>query len=191
MAKILIFFCITGYLFADVFRVKSWKEIRSHHVVLQTYEESCGASSLATFLALYGIKKEEKEILSDFNTTDMVTFDMLAKQLEQYHFTAKGYKITPAIFDKLSFPFIAQITRQENYPHFVVVIPYLGDFIVLLDPSIGQMIVSKKSFYSDWLSSEGKGMVLIVKPKESLSYHTSYDIISELKYIQGLILPKL
>jgi len=55
MAQILIlFFILLLPLEANnIFKVKSLKELKYQDVVKQTYEESCGASSLATLMNLH------------------------------------------------------------------------------------------------------------------------------------------
>ena len=77
MAQILIILIIFNVsLFAE-FKVKSFSEIKYIDVVKQTYEESCGASALATLLNIYGYKTSEEELLKDFDSTDVVTFSDL------------------------------------------------------------------------------------------------------------------
>ena len=55
MAQILIlFFILLLPLEANnIFKVKSLKELKYQDVVQQNYEESCGASSLATLMNLH------------------------------------------------------------------------------------------------------------------------------------------
>ncbi len=166
MAQILIILLLTVFsLEATVFKVKSLKELKYDDVVAQTYEESCGASSLATLMNRYGENMSEKDLLDDFNTTDMVNFLDIQNVAVKKGFRAKGYKITKDIFEQLNIPVIARVLRHKEYPHFIVVQNLEGDFVLSLDPSNGKSIISKNEFYSVW-NQEDKGYVLVVVPED-------------------------
>lgn len=166
MAQILsILFLLFLSLEADsTFKVKSLKELKYKDVVAQTYEESCGASSLATLVNMYGKNISEKDLLNDFNTTDMVNFLDIQRVAVTNGFRAKGYKITKEIFEQLSIPVIARVLRHKDYPHFIVVQNLKGDFILSLDPSNGKSIITKNEFYSVW-NQEDQGYILVVIPE--------------------------
>jgi len=56
MAQILIVvFLIISLEANDIFKVKSFKELKYENVTQQSYEESCGASSMATLINLYDL----------------------------------------------------------------------------------------------------------------------------------------
>jgi len=167
MAQILITLLLTAfYLEADsAFKVKSLRELKYNDVVVQTYEESCGASSLATLLNRYGENVGEKDLLNDFNTTDMVNFLNLQRVAVKKGFRAKGYKITKEVFEQLSIPVIARVLRHKEYPHFIVVQNLKGDFVLSLDPSNGKSIITKHEFYSVW-NHEDNGYVLVALPED-------------------------
>ncbi len=68
MAQILIFFLLTFSLYAsDIFKVKSFKELKYQDLIPQTYAESCGASSLATLMNMYDANVSERDLLRDLN----------------------------------------------------------------------------------------------------------------------------
>lgn len=167
MAQILLTLLLTAfYLEADsAFKVKSLRELKYNDVVAQTYEESCGASSLATLLNLYGKNISEKDLLDDFNTTDMVNFLDIQNIAIKKGFRAKGYKITKEVFGQLKIPVIARVLRHKEYPHFIVVENLKGDFVLSLDPSNGKTLITKNEFYSVW-NHEDNGYVLVVIPKD-------------------------
>ncbi|MFA6138636.1 MAG: cysteine peptidase family C39 domain-containing protein [Sulfurimonas sp.] len=167
MAQILIILLLTVFsLEATVFKVKSLKELKYDDVVAQTYEESCGASSLATLMNRYGENISEKDLLNDFNTTDMVNFLDIQNIAIKKGFRAKGYKITKDIFEQLNIPVIARVLRHKEYPHFIVVQNLKGDFVLSLDPSNGKSVISKNEFYSVW-NQEDNGYILVVIPEEN------------------------
>lgn len=90
MAKVLVvflFFLFFLFLEAgEIFKQRSFKELRSENVVRQTFEESCGASSLATLMNMYGFKYSEKDLIKELNTTDIVSFANLADTGVKFNF---------------------------------------------------------------------------------------------------------
>lgn len=168
MAQILILLLFVLLLDANnIFKVKSFKELKYEDVIPQTYEESCGASSLATLMNLYDANVTEKDLLSDLNTTDMVNFLDLQKIANKNGFKAKGYSITKKIFEQLQFPVIARVLRHKDYPHFIVVQNLEGDFVLSYDPNDGKRIITKNEFYSVW-NKEDNGHILVVVPSNGV-----------------------
>lgn len=166
MAQVLTIFIFTLTLFANEnpFNVKkSMFDLKYENVIKQTYEESCGASSLATLMNLYGVDIDEKELLKEFNSTNMVTFKDIANVAINHNFKAKAYKIDIKTFEKLNIPVIARILRHKDYPHFVVVKNLNGDFILSLDPNSGKTLLSKRDFFDIWFKYGG-GFILIAMP---------------------------
>ena len=97
MAQVLILFIfLFSFLHAE-FKVKSLKERKYKDVIAQSYEESCGASAMASLFNLYGLETTEKQITKDLNTTNMVNFFDLQKIAAKNNFRAKGYKISRVI----------------------------------------------------------------------------------------------
>lgn len=175
MAKVLIlFFLSVIFIFADdesIFKVVSFAKIKTSETVLQNYEESCGAAALATLMGLFGVQKSEKDILDKTAKTDMLSFAELSNTAKEFGFKSEGYKIDKSVFEKLTFPVIAKIEREKNYPHFVVVINQKGDFVSVLDPNFGQYFISKNEFYELWEKSK-KGYILIAVPKGGIANMT-------------------
>lgn len=165
MAQILtILFLLQLSLFAE-FKVKSFLEIKYIDVVKQTYEESCGASALATLFNLYSYDTDEKELINKLQTTDIVTFNDLQKVALDFDFNAKGYKISKEIFEDITVPVIARILRKMDYPHFVVVQNLDRNSVIILDPNAGKFLISKKEFYSYWIDKESN-FILVALPKD-------------------------
>lgn len=166
MAKILIIFLTLSYLNAE-FAVKSLQETKYTNVIKQNYEESCGASSVATLLNLISIKRfSENDILKLLDkNTNMLSFNELNNALSKLGFEAKAYKLNRSIFEQIFIPIIVKIENDPRFPHFVVVLNYDGNFLKVYDPSFGEYLSSKKEFYSVWDKDGLGGYALIVKAK--------------------------
>ncbi|HEG6909108.1 TPA: C39 family peptidase, partial [Campylobacter jejuni] len=77
--KILLFLSILVLSAKAEWVVKSYQEIKNERVIRQTYEQSCGASSLATLLNILDDRKfDELKLLKTMSGqnlyTDMVSF---------------------------------------------------------------------------------------------------------------------
>lgn len=158
------------YLNAE-FAVKSYYEIRNKRVVRQSYEESCGASSIATLINLFDIKKYSESdvlnyLLDDNKTinTNMLSFKELKEILNKIGYESNGYQIDRNLFDKLNIPVLVKVENDPRYPHFVVAISHKGDFITILDPSFGEYISLKNDFFNLWDKQGNGGYALIVAP---------------------------
>ncbi len=178
MAQILILFLLVNITFASsIFNVKSFQEVRFKDVIPQKYEESCGAASLATLMNMYNENVIEEDLLSDFNTSNMVNFDDIQKVANIHGYKAKGYKITKEIFEKITIPVIARVIRHKNYPHFIVIQNIKGDYFLSLDPTSGKRLMSKSEFYSIWYDKGGYILVIVPKKKKKLKPIASYHFL--------------
>jgi hypothetical protein len=165
MAQVLVLLLLTFSVAAnEVFKVKSFKELKYEDVVQQTYEETCGASSLATLMNLYGMKMTEQDLITDLSTTDIVNFLELKNIAYKNGFKAEGYNITKEVFEQLKFPVIARVLRHSKYPHFIVAQNINGDFILSFDPNNGKRLITKNEFYSAW-NKEDNGHILVILPE--------------------------
>ena len=136
MEKILrisfIFFVLPLLLRAD-FIVKSYQELKNQRVIRQTYEESCGASALATLINLIDDKHfSELDLLKTMSQkelyTDMVSFADLNEAVKQLNYESKPYQINKKLLDELTnIPLLVKIEEDPRYPHFVVIINHKGD----------------------------------------------------------------
>ena len=158
--------------------MQSYQEIKNQRVVRQTYEESCGASSLATLINLIDNQKlSELEILKLMSEeslhTDMVSFTELKIAIQKLGFEANSYALNREIFNKLTnIPILVKIEDDPRFPHFVVIINHQGDYLQILDPSYGEHISSKREFFSIWDRDNKGGYSLIVLPKKALEGFT-------------------
>lgn len=179
MEKVLRFFLISLCvlpLFAD-FAVKSFQELRNQNLVRQSYEESCGAASLATLIRLIDFKRvDELEVLEYFTkdskgniNTDMVSFLELQKAAQKMGYKAASYQLDRNALQKLSFPLLVKIEDDPRFPHFVVIINYEGDYIRVFDPSHGEYLSLKNEFYSVWDKDHKGGYALILTTPKGIA----------------------
>ena len=172
--KILLFLSILALSAKAEWVVKSYQEIKNERVIRQTYEQSCGASSLATLLnILDDIKFDELKLLKIMSGqnlyTDMVSFADLNDAVKKLDYESNSYQINRENFDKLvNIPMLVKIEDDPRFPHFVVIINHKGNYLQILDPSHGEYISSKSQFFSIWDRYNKGGYVLIVAPKKDL-----------------------
>ena len=161
------------FLKAD-FVVKSYQELKNQRVVRQNYEQSCGASSLATLMNIIDDSNlTELDLLKIMSQkelyTDMVSFADLKEAVKKLNYESQTYQINTGLLDKLvNIPILVKIEDDPRFPHFVIIINHKGDFIQVLDPSFGEYISSKREFYSVWDKDSKGGYALIVAPKKEL-----------------------
>lgn len=127
--KILLFLPILALSTKAEWVVKSYQEIKNERVIRQTYEQSCGASSLATLLNILDDQKkfDELELLKIMSGqelyTDMVSFADLNDAVEKLGFQSNSYQINRENLDKLvNIPMLVKIEDDPRFPHFVIII---------------------------------------------------------------------
>lgn len=184
MRLILIYFTIFLYCNALEFemrdvlnysklKVKNWKVLRDKDVVKQSFDYSCGASSLATLLNnFYGSNVSEKEILSAINTNFMASFNDMRRILPNFGFQAKGYELGFDELLKLKIPVIVYLKFRKS-EHFSVLKGIGKNMVVLSDPSLGNVSFSKKQFLDMYNTTNEGGKILAVLP---LSNHQKLRI---------------
>ncbi|HEH3723036.1 TPA: C39 family peptidase, partial [Campylobacter jejuni] len=151
--KILLFLPILALSTKAEWVVKSYQEIKNERVIRQTYEQSCGASSLATLLNILDDQKkfDELELLKIMSGqelyTDMVSFADLNDAVKKLGFQSNSYQINRENLDKLvNIPMLVKIEDDPRFPHFVIIINHKGNYLQVLDPSHGEYISSKSQF---------------------------------------------
>ena len=168
MEKVLRFCCLLFVLplFAAV---QPLSDMRNADVVRQQFEESCGAAALATLINMIdaGQKLDEASVLDKLgNTTDMVSFSALSKAASELGYENAAYKMTREVFEKLTVPLLVKVEDDPKYPHFIVVLNHVGDFVTIFDPSFGRYVSTKREFYRIWDLDNG-GYGLILRPKRT------------------------
>lgn len=165
-----MFIISRGY--AD-FAVQSFQELRNHNMVRQSYEQSCGAASLATLINLIDSKNlSELDVMQHFPptkdgalNTDMVSFQSLEDVAQKLGYKVASYQIDKGVFDNIELPMLVKIEDDPRFPHFVVIINHKGDYITIFDPSYGEYLSLKSEFYSIWDSEQKGGYAMIVTTK--------------------------
>lgn len=178
----LLFSLLQSFTNAE-FIVQSYQEIKNQRVTRQSYEESCGASSLATLLNILNQSNfTELEILKTMSesklNTDMVSFTDLKAAVQKLGFKANSYSLDRKILNQLvKIPMLVKIENDPRFPHFVVIINHKSNYLQIFDPNYGEYISSKKEFYSIWDRDKKGGYALIIAPKKDLK---SFNLIPNL-----------
>ncbi len=151
-------------------RVQSWKARRDLGIVKQNLDFSCGAASIATLLNnFYGQQLTEQEILVRMNKTELrASFDDMQQVMPQLGFEAKGYALPFEQLAQLKIPVIVYLKYRKN-DHFSVLRGINGNTVLLADPSLGNMSLSREQFLAAWKTRDGKmeGKILAVLPKDA------------------------
>lgn len=183
LIRICLLFSLLQSFANTEFIVQSYQEIKNQRVIRQSYEESCGASSLATLLNILNESNfTELEILKTMSesklNTDMVSFTDLKAAVQKLGFKANSYSLDREILNQLvKIPILVKIENDPRFPHFVVIINHKGNYLQIFDPNYGEYISSKKEFYSIWDRDKKGGYALIVAPKKDLK---SFNLIPNL-----------
>jgi hypothetical protein len=140
--------------------VRSFLEIRQEHVVLQEWDLSCGAASLATILAFqHGDPIPEREIaMAMLRATDAelvkqrLGFSLLdlKRFLESRGYSGEGYgEVSLTDLVDLA-PAIVPIRIHQAYDHFVVFRGIALGRAVLADSAYGNRTMSIARFLEVW-----------------------------------------
>lgn len=152
--------------------IKSLKEIREQGIVMQKWENSCAAASVATVLT-YGFREPvtERRVTEDMLTrTDPAKvraqggFSLLDMKnfVESRGFNGNAYK--NLALDELRF-FHAPIVplNWKGYNHYVVVNGFTEDRVQLADPAFGHRTLPMVDFEKVWMS----GMAFVITRKST------------------------
>ncbi|WP_233572041.1 C39 family peptidase [Neisseria weixii] len=149
-------------------KVQSWKEKRDFNIVKQDLDYSCGAASVATLLNnFYGQKLTEEEVLEKMDKTrERASFEDMQRILPDFGFEAKGYALTFEQLAALKIPVIVYLKYRKD-DHFSVLRGVSDDTVLLADPSLGHVSMSRAQFLDAWKTREGdlSGKILAVLPK--------------------------
>lgn len=159
-------------------KVQSWKALRDFNIVKQDLDYSCGAASVATLLNnFYGQKFTEEEILDKMDKTrERASFEDMQKIMPEFGFEAKGYALSFEQLTKLKIPVIVYLKYRKD-DHFSVLRGINGNIVLLADPSLGHISMSKSQFLDAWHTRESNlsGKILAILPnKENIQTNTTF-----------------
>lgn len=148
--------------------VKSWYELATQDVVMQTFDYSCGAAAVATILnKFYKEPVTEQIVLDALSKASTATFADLAAVLPKFGFKGAGFAVSYEQLTKLKVPVIVAVRFGADDDHFSVLRGIDADTAWLADPSIGNMLIPLDWFLRAWQSSndpDHRGKILIIIP---------------------------
>ncbi|HGO9002991.1 C39 family peptidase [Neisseria meningitidis] len=151
-------------------KVQSWKERRDFNIVKQDLDFSCGAASVATLLNnFYGQTLTEEEVLKKLDKEQMrASFEDMRRIMPDLGFEAKGYALSFEQLAQLKIPVIVYLKYRKD-DHFSVLRGIDGNTVLLADPSLGHVSMSRAQFLEAWKTREGNlaGKILAVVPKKA------------------------
>ncbi len=151
-------------------KVQSWKERRDFNIVKQDLDFSCGAASVATLLNnFYGQTLTEEEVLKKLDKEQMrASFEDMRRIMPDLGFEAKGYALSFEQLAQLKIPVIVYLKYRKD-DHFSVLRGIDGNTVLLADPSLGHVSMSRVQFLEAWQTREGNlaGKILAVIPKKA------------------------
>ena len=151
--------------------VKSWKAMRDAGIVKQDYDFSCGAASIATLLnRQYGLTYSEKEILEllskEAQETWKASFADMQKIMPSLGLRAEGYAVV--------------YLRYRNNDHFSVLYGIDGETVLLADPSLGHVSLSRAQFLDAWKTRDShlSGKILAIVPDKAHPHPAKTDFFT-------------
>lgn len=154
--------------------VRSVMDLRRSGVVMQAFDYSCGAASMATLLT-YGLGDPIDEIpilKSVMKAADEGERAVLKEKglslldlqrfAEEGGHKAHGFRIAADQLAKLKRPVIAYI-KPRGYEHFAVLKGVKGDRVYLADPARGNVRMPLYQFFDMWADENGRGVVFVVE----------------------------
>ena len=157
-------------------KIISFESLHFTSCYKQGLDTSCGIATTATFLRFfYNINLDEKKLIEQFfeklKEKKDFTISMLDIKniLEYYGFTVKGVKVTRSQLLKYSMYAPIILHFEKPLKHFTIFSGFYGQYIFLVDPSIGVHFIDSKDF-----DSKFSGYALFVYGKDELK---RWDII--------------
>lgn len=141
-------------------RVKSLYEIRHNRVVLQKWDQSCGAAALSTLLTYYlDVPTDETSIIADMvrhgdplRVRQRRGFSLLdlKRYVQRRGYRGRGYgRLSLAELAEFKTPAIVPI-KAHGYDHFVIFVSMVGNRVVLADPAYGNLTLTGRQFERTW-----------------------------------------
>ena len=158
--------------------------MRDAGIVKQHYDFSCGAASIATLLnRQYGLTYSEKEILEllskEAQETWKASFADMQKIMPSLGFRAEGYAVSFEQLQQLRAPVIVYL-RYRNNDHFSVLYGIDGETVLLADPSLGHVSLSRAQFLDAWKTRDShlSGKILAIVPDKAHPHTAKTDFFT-------------
>ena len=149
--------------------------INSIGVVLQQFDYSCAAASLATIL-LYGFNdlRASERLVLDTALEELPTLDREQRRksgltvldiegaAKRLGYLAKSVWMPANSIDRLTRPVIV-FMRLEEQPHFAVLKGVRGGNVYLADPSLGNITIPLNRFLEFWAGTKHEGIVIAIE----------------------------
>lgn len=147
--------------------VKSKEELRFQYVYEQNLDKSCGLASLVTLLSkFYNLSVNEVEIVNKFLEEKYINENYslmdLSRILDGYGFKNKSYKVDYFELKRISKLYSPMLVHYDKPTlHFVVLIGFIDNSVVIADSSQGLIFLSEEQFKMRW-----SGVVLLTASYE-------------------------
>lgn len=169
--------------------VRTHRALRYERVVGQTSWVTCGPAAVATLLTHFlGIHQSEQDVLRAIARGEMggeipAEFDAplrlegysmldLKRALAAYGVESAGYGLSEEVlkeyFDQGGLPVIVHLAKPRA--HFAVLVGYVGDQVILGDPSFGERTISRSDLVERYGFS-GNVLVLVPEAEQYLAAH--------------------
>lgn len=125
--------------------------MKKHLVVLQEGNKDCGAASLLSIIRYYGGDISLDRLVEMTGTTKEGTnFYNMSLSVSNFRLMSKCYKVDDIEKIKnIDVPFIVQM-NNKSYTHFVVVYKVYNNKVIIMDPSIGRVVMDIFDFSNSW-----------------------------------------
>lgn len=151
-------------------------------VVLQEGNKDCGVCCLLSIIRYYNGNISLNKLMKMTKTTkNGTTFYNLSEAASKIGMASKAYYVND--FNNISVyscPFISQVIRN-GYTHFVVVYKISKDKLLIMDPALGSLYMSREKFLNIWTS-----YIMMFEKVKILPNYKDEKYINKLLY--GLIL---
>ena len=155
--------------------------MKKNLIVKQDGFKECGAASLLSIIRYYGGNISINKLVEMTNTDKSGSnFYMLKESAYQVALEAIGYKVDNINnLLSLNIPFICQLINN-NYEHFVVVYSIKKNKVIMMDPAVGEKVITCDEFKKLWT-----GYIMIFKPFKKLVFY------QDKKYLNKIIIETL
>lgn len=151
-------------------------------VVLQEGNKDCGVCCFLSIIRYYNGNISLNKLMEMTKTTkNGTTFYNLSEAASKIGMASKAYYVDD--FNNISVyscPFISQVIRN-GYTHFVVVYKISKDKLLIMDPALGSLYMSREKFLNIWT-----GYIMMFEKVKILPNYKDEKYINKLLY--GLIL---